>query len=589
MYQRMLLLAILMAIIGLNHGCQKPVESPNSQSTGKQSTEDDLDEALDYIDSLDDFDITQLRELMVYYLNRWIATKSGDDQWNRSSLIDGLPQDLRRIRFVVNVQENKYLYIDVSHIHQCCWHRDISNWVSRLTDAPHLQYWNKAIPDSMEPQHRAKLVLAIKLFDWTIRNIQLDPLPDHSQEDLDQSWDLAYKGTVGAGYTLNPQEVVLFGHGDAWQRARLFILLARQQKIDAVMLAIQRTDDGQPIPWLPAVMLNDQLYLFDTQLGLPIPIPGQGQLATLQQVRKDPTILTRLAVGEGQAYRVQPADLPHVIALIDASPFALSQRMLMLQKQLTGRQQMVLTVMPDRMGKKLRDKHGVNSTKLWNVPLETLLYAQSRGQRKEIAGPGSKTAETRYPMQSELFRPDLKNPLVTARQRYVRGQFNSRALEKGQPETTGAKPLLMAGRRTEKEIAGIKTIAKLQEALKLEQRRDESTEEWKQRLDDAQRYYSAIKQYASYWLGIIQFEEGNYEIAISWLNHTLADGPANPFFQGAHYNLGRCYEALGQIEQASQMYQFADSPQQTGNQLRLQLLISGKASPSPATPQDPAP
>ena len=192
-------------------------------------------------------------------------------------------------------------------------------------------------------------------------------------------------------------------------------------------------------------------------------------------------------------------------------------------------------------------------------------------------------------MQSELFRPDLKNPLVTARQRYVRGQFNSRALEKGQPETTGAKPLLMAGRRTEKEIAGIKTIAKLQEALKLEQKPDESTEEWKQRLDDAQRYYSAVKQYASYWLGIIQFEEGNYKIAISWLNHTLADGPANPFFQGAHYNLGRCYEALGQIEQASQMYQFADSPQQTGNQLRLQLLISGKASPSPATPQDPAP
>ena len=56
------------------------------------------------------------------------------------------------------------------------------------------------------------------------------------------------------------------------QRARIFILLARQLHIDAVMLGIE-TRSGRPRAWLPAVLLGDQLYLFDTQLGLPIPGP----------------------------------------------------------------------------------------------------------------------------------------------------------------------------------------------------------------------------------------------------------------------------------------------------------------------------
>ena len=76
-------------------------------------------------------------------------------------------------------------------------------------------------------------------------------------------------------------------------------------------------------------------------------------------------------------------------------------------------------------------------------------------------------------------------------------------------------------------------------------------------------------------------------MAISWLQRTLDDGANNPFFQGAHYNLGRCYEALGQRTEAKQMYQFADSPQLRGNQLRSQLAEVTKVIES--TNPDPAP
>ena len=585
--QRYFCLWLLVAALGLQAGCREQIEGPDPQSVAAQSPQDDLDEALQYINSLDDFDQEQVVDLTVYHLNRWIAPKSADDQWNRSSLIDGLPRRLRDIRFVGSVQERKFLYVDVGHIHQCSWLRDISNWVNRTAKSPHLEIWNEFIPESISSQQQEKLLLAAKLFDWTIRNVQLDPLLDPAQENLDNSWNLAYEGTVGPGYTLTPQETILYGHGDAWQRARLFILLARQQRIEVVMLAIQQTPNGQPTPWLPAVMLNDQLYLFDPQLGLPL-LTQNGQLATMEQLKEDPEILTRLVSKAGRPYRVQPDDLQRLIGLVDASPFALSQRMLMLQKQLTGGQQMVLTVSPDRIGKQLRDKHAINTTKLWNVPLETLLYADGR-ERSRQATDSAVPTETRYQMQEELFRTDLRSPLVIARQRYVHGQFDSQSAEKGQSETPGAKPLLMSARMSEKEIAGIKTAVNLQEALQLQQFPEESSSQWQQRLADAQLYYSAIKQYASYWLGIIQLEQGKYEVAISWLQRTVDEGSDNPFFQGAHYNLGRCYEALGQQEKANQMYQFADSPQHRGNQLRSQLTSRTKASEPAKTDQDPAP
>ena len=587
---RGVLYGLLIGLLGLTWGCNKQLAGPDPQSTKKKSTREDLDEALNYIGSLDDFDQEQVIDLTVYYLNRWIAPKSTDDQWSRSSLIDALPLRLRDMSFVGTVEDKKFSYIDVTHIHQCVWLRHLSDWISRRTDVVHLQSWPQVIPDSLAPQERQKLLLAGKLFDWTIRNVQLDELAESSQEKLDQSWNRAFEGAPGPGYTQAPEEAVLYGHGDAWQRARLFILLARQQRIDILMLAIQRTPDGQPVPWLPAVMVNDQLYLFDTQLGLPLLNPETGQIASLQDVDKNPKIFSQLSTQENQPYRVGPEDSSRITALIDASPFALSQRMLMLQKQLTGTQQMILTVSPDKIGKQLRDKHGIDSTRLWNVPFETLLYRYDG--RKNIAtsaDPSSAPLATRYPMENELFRPELRNPLILARQRYIRGQFENLVAEKGQSATPGAKPLLMSARRSEKEIEGIKTISGLQEALQLQQQPEETNAAWQQRLDTAQRFYRANKQYASYRLGLIHLEEGHYQVAISWLQRALSDGEENPFFQGAHYNLGRCYEALGNSEKANEMYQFADSPQFVGNQLRSKQLAKEKGNEPRETSRDPVP
>ena len=102
---------------------------------------------------------------------------------------------------------------------------------------------------------------------------------------------------------------LLFGCGMAVERGWVFILLARQQGLDAAMLALADTESPlkAPQPWAVGVLHEGQVYLFDPVLGLPVPaqdgivLGDDGQLAirpaTLAQaadwVRMAPTITSK--------------------------------------------------------------------------------------------------------------------------------------------------------------------------------------------------------------------------------------------------------------------------------------------------------
>src|SRR5690606_32524349 len=109
--------------------------------------------------------------------------------------------------------------------------------------------------------------------DWTIRNIQLDDEPSR-----------IISATSEKGVPMTMREVLLFGHGDYLHRAAVFMLLARQANLPVVLLALpdSRRDDGLR-PWVTALLVDDDLYLFDTELGLPIPGPDGKGVATLAQ------------------------------------------------------------------------------------------------------------------------------------------------------------------------------------------------------------------------------------------------------------------------------------------------------------------
>ncbi len=85
------------------------------------------------------------------------------------------------------------------------------------------------------------------------------------------------------------------------------------------------------------------------------------------------------------------------------------------------------------------------------------------------------------------------------------------------------------------------------------------------------------KQCASYWLGLIAFERGNYAAAVDYLQtRTLEAAPEGLWTAGARYNLARSLEALGRTDEAIRYYKADLSAQRQGNLLRAQRLESAK-------------
>jgi hypothetical protein len=357
------------------------------------------------------------------------------------------------------------------------------------------------------------------------------------------------------------------GRGDAWQRARVFILLARQQQLDAVMLAIdERFTTPRYRPWLPAVLIGGKLYLFDTALGLPIPCSdGQG-VATLEEVLADDQLLRSLDVGDRYRYPVSKDDLDRLVFLFDAAPESLSQRMKLVEAQLTGEQQMELTTDPSALAESLLQRPGVSpeDVRLWGLPYETFLYHAA--------------CEEKGLVEEELRIFTKLTPLVRGRQQHFRGQFEDR------DDKQGAKSRYMEMRIPQEVIDEIETNERVQRQFGLSPQRDENPVIWQRRLAQAKALSVLHKQYATYWMALAHYEGGNYEAAVDWLKHRVLEAsPEGPWTDGARYNLARCYEVLGERKEAIELYRIDDSPQRHGNRLRARWLEQLPSSAAPAT------
>ena len=55
-------------------------------------------------------------------------------------------------------------------------------------------------------------------------------------------------------------------------------------------------------------------------------------------------------------------------------------------------------------------------------------------------------------------------------------------------------------------------------------------------------------------------------------NARLDASPDGPWTNGARYNLARCYEQMGQLDKAQQLYLIDESPQRHGNLIRARRL-----------------
>jgi len=241
--------ALVIAFFG---GCTPAVEPQQNRRQGGQTGRNELFNSFARnLNQLEQFENEQILIQTRDWLNRWVEREHPSVEWQRDELLfkvpaESLPADPQATGPLDKLDRPRFDESDSRFLQEAVWLRDVARTAAGGEQNP--------------------LAISERLFDWTVRNVQLE------------------KGGKAAGdaHWLSPGEIMLLGHGTPEERAWIFILLARQQRLDAVMLATDGASGSPPRSWLPAVLIDKQLYLFDPELGLPIPARRPARLPRSQ-------------------------------------------------------------------------------------------------------------------------------------------------------------------------------------------------------------------------------------------------------------------------------------------------------------------
>ncbi len=465
------------------------------------------------LNRFEDFDTAQILQQTTERLNQWIVQDRPEVAWSPDPLLEKLPSKLRNQPDVRRIDGKRFQDPDDGwFLQEAVWLRDISQ-TARANQF-----------DDIE--------VAKRLFDWTVRNIRL--LPPAAETDVHH----------------RPFETLLLGRGTAIERAWVFILLARQQGLDVVYLGIAGQDGEPDRPWLPALLVGEQLYLFDLELGLPIPGSQPASVATLADVAADPGLLKKLDLDAEHPYSITPGDLKHVVAFVEGSPPALSLRMALVESRLVGDQKLKLTSPGSTLAERIAKLPNIARVELWPMPFEVSLEIAQRDEKSQNA------------LLKETIIYQAMPTLKKGRALHFKGQFDGAA---------GAKTQYLNARPPDDYIANYT----LPEHLVQQYMKQGYSSQAIAKLEAAQSLMMRdAKQAASFWIGLIFFEQGDYPNAIDYFqNRSLGSKQENPWADAARYNLARTYEASGDLPKAVKLYG-ADttSPQSWGNRLRAKWL-----------------
>ena len=549
------------------------------RSIGQRQVAEDVDRnfenAMGILRRAEEFEMALAHQRSLYLIQRWIDKQADSATWIADSLADRIPNKFKIGTDIDELALRRFQSFDILVLQEAVWLRNVAaNVDTRPSTDPSIQFWLEGLK---KPEHRAEVERALKLFDWVVRNIQLDeprlisvPPEEISRNDAEKKTE---KDAAPKEETIREAwyawENLMLGHSTAEERARMFILMARQVGIDVVALGID--ENSKTRFWLAACKIGKELYLFDPRLGMPIPGPEGKGIATLNDIRADASILRALDVDDLK-YPVTADDVKNVSAMVDATPAYLSQRMALVEQQLSGEQRLVLTCKPSETQKALRDDCKISNVRIWMLP-----YEGFRFRRAMIADQMNAAKENRglkYGMtllnEHQLFAS--RTPMSQGRILQFAGRFDSFENLKG------AKHLYTEGRATKSQLEDLQTD-KAKETLKLVLGVEKLPE--KMDLKPLVNVLTKTKQYGSYWIGQMLLDTENFESAIDWFKtRTLDAFDEGMFRQGASYNLGRCYESIGRksgddkmLKAAQDSYRsIADSPQHHGNLLRAKML-----------------
>ena len=590
-------------------GCRDRSQVNVSEIRPRETESDNLQTALAIVDGLDNADLSQATSACIYNFNQWIEKHDDDSQWVTPSLLSALPIHLAGTGLVNNVGAKRFFPPDVNYLQEMSWISQIARWI-QANEVDHRKIWDDHIPASVQREDRAKLQKVLRMFDWTVRNVQLEPLLEYPEVPEGETRTAPELGMPGPGYSMAVRDILVFGKGDWWQRARVLALLARQVDVSVILLGLPADFGEAKQPWLTACLIGDQLYLLDVKDGLPVLTEDGAAIATLHGLRQNQKYAVTLLPASIEASGEEM--LSGLVGLIEADVMSVSHRMAILEKYLTGDRQMKLTTMPNTLSRELRTKHAIEKSEIWVPTYEYYAFATALNARisEGDAGVIAFLKEKQdYQILEDMYQ------LKEGRFKSFRGLFDDFEIGVGQETQRGSKTLLMSSRLSQDKIVKVTTDRQVQEELGYVRPDEMSLTAWQENLRRTKLIFVKTKDMASYMIGMIHMEQGNYSDAIDWLErrtlqigvddtppasldpnqNPIAQNPSLDLLSGlvgqnstpevnrleksiydtsARYNLARCYLALGDYQRAKELLEddAFDAAQKRGNAKLLRVL-----------------
>ena len=472
-----------LVIAGMLSGCPQQPEkeaetdkkaevNPDAEIEQEQRCTETINSALDMFRP-ERMEISSDRTTALSLVNQWMAhcvnlppesrKLTADQRALYLSLID--EDQLER------VDNARFTSRDGSHIRDC-------------------QLFNAVVDYAAErpgEQTKGDLDRVVNVFYFTMRNITLGSLR----------------------IPFSPFQVMLMGAGTVADRTLVFCELLKQLKIDAVVIRIPGTaekgaeDDPRNGFWLVGVPLEGEVYLFDPFLGLPIPSAAEQKPttaevtlpATLREVRENPELLKQFDLKE-QKYPLSGANLKDItIEMVGHSSYW-APRMRQLQMVLSGEHAFVvhdgLEDYEELPGLVSRIRKGFNlpeeskQLKIWGYP-ESLYQASQDMDEKQKQIQGALLMVFECPME------------------FAAGESED---GKGGMKPVVGERLMLKNRLDQlmgqlEPCIGKYLIVRLKERLPAD---------WNVSRDYRQLHLLA-GEYAFYWIGVSQFELGEYDAA----------------------------------------------------------------------------
>jgi len=544
-------LGLLVSLFGCNSGGSSAGGGAQTSTLADPAVKRQLfDTAIDNLNHLEQFQAQDMLGRIVEHLNESVDW-SRPIEWSVDPLVASLPEVDRDLQPMRDLVADKFLVFDSFYLQEAVTLRNIAR------DA--------------RGEQSDDLARATRLFEWTVRNVSL--------------MEPGELGTDSAGQALEPNhlpyQTVFLGRGEIIDRAWVFVLLCRQQGIEAAVLALPGDKpDDPPKPWAVGVLIDGELRVFDPQLGLPIPAADGTGVAKLSELAANDALLRRLDLDAEHPYPVTAEQLVGTVALIEGSPGYLSQRMKRVESRLTGDRRIVLTTAPSQVANRLRKCPGLRDAHLWRLPYDRLRYQSSpdvnQSAEREMLAFHVEGVPKKF--QGSVLA------LANGRRLHLAGKYSAEAGEESANRSyqrTRVADADLAAANLKPEEAAVLRAAKLD---------------------------------ASYWLALVAYERGRFDVAIEHLTKRVlapADQPAGGaapdanaaaapgdvpgamadtaaadklrWRNGALYLLARAHEALGHTDQAVAAYQATAGPQRPGNLLRARWLQEPPKAIAPVT------